>query len=302
MRKSQLNELIQESSVSDNIVNKDDYIIETATPLSLSSNRINNETIVTLIWLCKAKSERIFTLGSSYFTDSEIEDEIIKELPFHNDNIFISSKISSNITMSALPNYICNMEFYTDDIYDCKEFKLDAVIVGNSKEKYTFTVSNELFASFSFIDNYICDCIINNYEVTLAIIAAAKVPEFETELFVIDKIDSVVSLTPTDKKSSSVGVIFQVSKEKEIATILAPFDVGIRLPRSKFKGNTIKKIEETYLRDSDQYISVFIMNTRIKNLDKEFLIIKAKNKNNKNKLFFLSANVRKQLEDMVKEF
>ena len=65
---------------------------------------------------------------------------------------------------------------------------------------------------------------------------------------------------------------------------------------------TVEKIEDTYMKDADQYLSIFTFNTTIDNIEKDFIIIKGKNKNDNNKLFFLDSNMRQNLIDRIKAF
>jgi abortive infection bacteriophage resistance protein len=65
---------------------------------------------------------------------------------------------------------------------------------------------------------------------------------------------------------------------------------------------TIDKINSVYLNESDQYLQVFSEFCRFDNIDKEYLIIKGKNKDNIDKLFIIDATSRIELESMIGEY
>lgn len=279
-------------------LNEDDCFIVNATPLALTSNTIEDQEIVNLTWLCKTKSEKLIIINSTYKTDcGEIEKEIFKTVPFYFDNVYLSNKVVHNLLVDNLPFYVTDLNF---SINNDKEFTFNCIADGC--KQITFYTNNTTFICFSFIDNYIRDNIINNHDLTLAVINGVNNNASDNiDLVFVDKIDSVLKLVKLD--GTSVGVVFKaVSTGQESDLILAPFNIGIKFKKSKFKGSNIKKIENEYLKDKDQYISSFVYYTRIDNFDKEFLVIYAKNKDNHTKLFFLSYLCVSDLENMIKDF
>lgn len=281
----------------------DYFIITSATPLGLSTNNLSKGDIVTLSWLCKSKSGDMYTLCTNYIMDHpDIEKEIVSDIPFHDKSMYISQLAVNNMLLNNLDCYVTDMIFSTtsDMMIENTEFSVVGVDL-KTKERYEFFVSNTIFASMAYLDNYILDNTINHYEIMMAITSAlsnndnAMLADFDENLH-------VVSMAPVDK-STSVAVIFEAkSSDLKKYTVLVSFDVGKKFSRGKFKGMKVDKMEENFLKDGDQYLTVFTFITTIKNLDKEFMVIKAKNKNGEYKIFMMDTNCRQSLTDKVSEF
>lgn len=289
------------------LVDEDDFIIVAATPLSLSVNKTEKGNIATLAWLCKSKSSKLFTFCTNYLLETDEEIEELEELPFHDKDKFISQLVANDMLMRELPSFVSDMQFSStvDKLKENKQFTIQGTSVSKSGigQIATFTVSNDIFASFVFVDNYIYDNIINNYELTLSISNIAIEKEKVSDIFVISNINSIISMAGIDKKSNSIALTIKVINiDKEINTLLCPFNIGVKFDKKKFKGITTKDLEDSFGSDADQFIHVFIATTRIKNLDKEYLIIKAINKNKESKLFFLDNDIRTQLETMIRDY
>lgn len=294
----------EEEDLRDN--DADDFIIKSATPLSLSNVKCEAGNVVTLIWLCQSKNDHLFTLATKYIIENELEEERILDIAFHDDNLFINNKIVNNIIQSQYPSYITDFNFSTvnESLKDNDGFKLNAVLLHENEKQVTctFTVPNDIFISFVFMDNYIAEEATNNYELTMAITGSTVPNEESTKIVVVDKIDSIISMAKAGRCKYTVATAFKVLHGEESSVILAPFNVGVKFPKTKFKGMKVETLEKNYLNDKDQFLNIFIANTRIKNIDKEYLIIKAVNKSKESKLFFLDDSARQQLETMIKEY
>lgn len=300
---------LEEDALNSTVAVKDPdyYIIETATPLSLSTVSTSNGEVVTLSWLCKSKSGDIYILCSNYVMDQkEIESEAINQIPFHNENLYISNLAVNDMIMNSFDKYLTDMNFSTTDrICDNRELTIIAtsLLKDQPNKLYTFTVTNNLFASMSYVDNYICDTVVNNYEFSYAVMGGLLKEETPVLAIEFEQIFDLVAMAPVNKKDTSVVIVFTgKTTESERYTILVPFDIGVKFKKDKYRGMTVEKIEDTYMKDADQYLSIFTFNTTIDNIEKDFIIIKGKNKNDNNKLFFLDSNMRQNLIDRIKAF
>jgi hypothetical protein len=288
------------------------YNLVSGTPLCMSTNNTEKGVVETLAYLCKNEEDELIVLYTNYFVESDMEKDILESLPIHDKDNFLSTRLSCSMIIGDATRknnvYFVDLEFSIDSPIksNCNDFKLTAKKV-DSEEKILFHVTAELFASMKFIDNYIMNTIVNNYELSLSVVNGANVPENNTELFLIDSIDSVLSMAQYEKKSTNLLIIFNAihyidKDEKELVSILAPFDVGLKFNKDKFRGVTTKNIEDDYMEEADQYTSSFIINCRFKNLDKEYMIIKAYNKNKTTKLFLLDKNIINSLSEKIGEY
>lgn len=281
--------------------NIDSRIITKASLLALSQTDTEKGAIITVSWLCKAKDGKMFSLCTNYLADNDEELETLNDLPFHDCNTYISHRSVVNMIMSEHETFVTDMHFSKAE--NDEFFTIRAMSIGDEREEVIFRVPGSIFASFVYIDNYIGDEITNNYELNLAIVSAIEPGEENAEVLFVDKIDSILALAPTDRRSTTVATVFKViANGNQVYTILSSFNTGVKFKRDKYKGNSVEKIENTYFVDFDQYISSFMSTANIRNLDKEYMIIKAINKNNTTKLFFIDTTNKQILENMINEF
>lgn len=73
---------------SDNVLfsEEDDFIIKSATILSLGVNPTQKGEIATFSLLCKSKSGKLFTLCTNYVVESELEMDQLECLEFNKSN------------------------------------------------------------------------------------------------------------------------------------------------------------------------------------------------------------------------
>ena len=64
----------------------------------------------------------------------------------------------------------------------------------------------------------------------------------------------------------------------------------------------IDKLNNNFLKESDQYLQLFTEYARFSNIDKEYLVIKGENKDKDEKLFLLDSTLRIELESMINNF
>ena len=117
----------------------------------------------------------------------------------------------------------------------------------------------------------------------------------------VEKIDSITAVVQI-KKSTTYAIEFIVVNGENKYTILSTFDLGKKFNRKKSKGITIDKLNNTFLKDSDQYLQIFSEFCKFNNINKEYLIIKAKNKDNINNIFMIDEDIKTEFEKMIFEY
>ena len=301
-----------------------DIEIITATPYTSIIKEINNKKLLAFIYLCRDTNNNLLLLTRNFSLDNKEEEMIIKDLPMFEElsEEFISKKISTLSMINYMDSYIVNMNFTVEkDFATNKDPKV--TITGNkakTKEPVTIGMSSEVFSCINFIDDYIFEGINNMYDLSLACAIGSKVPENPTEFFLVDKIESISAMASAIKNpkktlfkketSTNIAIVIKVSKfisneEKEEAFILSPFDIGVEYSVNdpKFRNKTIKQIEDTYFGDADQFVSTFIIsNTRLYGVDKEYMIIRGKTKDNKVRLFLFDSAMQEELIHLIKEY
>lgn len=282
-----------------------EYIIDSIVPFSMTTQEQDDNTVASLFFIAQLSDGSNCIIYSNYLLE-EIEEEffIKNEIPFHVENNFSSFRLAANMVLTSYDAYVSNFIFNANisNIDEDKHiFSIDAVKVsGEEKSSVIFKMSSDVFAGLKYIDNYIFDMVTNNYELSTAAITAREGKEI-ADIVIVDKIDRIVAMAPI-KDSSTCAIEFVVVSGEDKYTLLSTFDFGVNFKKRKFKGMTIDKMNSVYLNESDQYLQVFSEFCRFNNIDKEYLIIKGKNKDNINKLFIIDATSRIELESMIGEY
>lgn len=183
-------------------------------------------------------------------------------------------------------------------------------------------MNSEIYCAMKFIDDYIFNTMIENeHDLQLATIVGSK-ENNDVEFFVVDSIENIVNMVSTKKKpkgieaiksifdreaDTNIGLVFRASRttpeKKEIVSILTPFDIGVELDKSKFKGDTVEDLENNYFGDSDQYVATLIINdTHIEVVDKSYMVIRGKTKNGTTKIFLLDNAIKNDLIKKIKDY
>lgn len=319
---------------------RDYYInINTVTPLSISTHA-GSVNFATMNFLCTfLRSDipdlkcGIVILTKNYIAESEDELDICKTLPFFTEDEFCSRKICDHVLFDNIPRIITELdmsiESENDLMNDCAVLSCGRLLTEDSSQNQRNNIQIKFgldqFSAISFIDNYIINGDINEYDLSLATAVGSKdiCKTKELHLFAVDDIVSIVSMCRAEKKSknifknifkknkkeesTSIGLVFKVMRyidgKKEIVSLLTPFDLQVSLPDSKFKGDSISSLEEKYYGDADQYVStLFIENMRIKGIDKEYMIIRGKNKDHKVFVFLLDVSITDKLTKLIEQY
>ena len=281
------------------------YTIDSIVPFSMVTDE--EKDIVSLFFIAQLSTGENCIIYSNY--EIEYEDEyyfITQDIPFEVEHNFSSFRVASTMVINSYDAYVSDLNFTFDkDKLTNKEdnhmFSINAIKVnGEEKEYVKFNMVSDVFAGLKYIDNYIFDMVTNNYELSTAAITAREGKSI-SDVVIADKIDRVVAMAQIGA-TTTCAVEFVVLSGEDKYTILSTFDFGTKFKKRKFKGMTIDKINSVYLNESDQYLQVFSEFCRFDNIDKEYLIIKGKNKDNIDKLFIIDATSRIELESMIGEY
>ena len=282
--------------------------ISQVTPMTIfTSKSPSNQDIGVLVFLCKdQQNDCAFNLIANYIIENEEQKKIIESNPIHDNNNYISKRLASNMIISAIPSYITDMKFYHDfnTINPNEKFFMYGVPnKSDSKEVYKINMTADIFSSIAFMDDFLASDSHNIHDLQIATIAGYKQSASVVPVIFVDTIDSIISLA-SDKETSQMLVVFKVleftnSNSKNVYKILTAFDFGKKYPKKKFRGNTLQSLEDQYGNDTDQYLSNYMIDCRLENTGKEYLAIKAKNKDGICKLFFFDNDAVKKIEELI---
>lgn len=303
--------VVEEDTSSDNNeeYNPDDYILATVTPFSMNTITLPSypdQPIANLFFIAQTKSSKNIILYTSYLIENELELEELSNIPFYVDSNFASFRICADIVENAFPAYITdfNFSYFVENINgkDNHKFSFRAKRMDGSKlqEVAVFTMTSDIYCGIKYIDNYIFDTDINNYELSKASITAREI-ENPSEVITVDKIDRIVAMAQL-KNTLTCAIEFVVTSKDNKYTLLSTFNFGKKFHKKKFKGMTVDKINSVYLNESDQYLQIFSEFCRFENIDKEYLVIKAKNKDGIDKIFLIDGTIRIEFETMIGEY
>ena len=281
----------------------DDNIIVTATPFSMNTlSGDSDKKILLMFFIIETKARNTYMLYTSYLLEDEMEEELIKVNPFNVENNFSSFRVCSDIIINSHPVYITNFIFNDNPENGIYRYSIEAkeVIDKELQDPTTFYMSSDVFCSIKYIDNYIFEGDINDYELSIASISGREL-ETPSEVVMVDKIDRIIAMVQM-KKSTTCAIEFVVLSGENKYTLLGTFNLGMKFSRKKFKGMTIDKLNNIFLNDSDQYLQMFSEFCRFDNVDKDYLIIKGKNKNGINKIFLLDGTIRSEFETLICEY
>lgn len=280
----------------------DDNIIVLAIPFSMNSVPYKSSPeldISTLFFIIKTKSGKIRVFYSSYLSEDEFDNDFVRELPFHVENNFLTFRIFADTVINSFTTYI------TDFIFDYNPeeeypFSIKSKNINNANGPEKFYMSSDIFFSIKYIDNYIFEGHNVDYELSLASISGVESDRL-SKIIMVDKIDSISAMVQL-KKTTTYAIEFVVMNGEDKYTILSTFDLGKKFNKKKSKGITLDKLNDTFMKDSDQYLQVLSEFCKFNNIDKDYLIIKGKNKDNENVIFMINEDVRIEFEKMISEY
>jgi hypothetical protein len=284
----------------------DDFVLATITPFSMNDLAYpeDNYMVTSLFFIAQTLSGKNCIIYTTYKLDSEEELAEVQDLPFHVESNFSSFRICADIVNNSFPAFITNFKFRDNgkDVDQKQRYTIDAKRVSKegAEENVVFGMSSDIFASVKYIDNYVFEGDINNYELTKASLSG-RLTDNISDVIYVDKIDRIIAMGQM-KNTSTSAVEYIVVSGDEKYTLLSTFNFGQKFNKKKFKGMTIERINSTFLNEADQYLQIFSEYCRFSNIDKDYLIIKGKNKDGINKFFLLDGTVRMEFESMIGEF
>lgn len=313
---------------------KDDFRIISATMLNNNIRKTDNNgtklNIGLVIFLCKAESGKLLLLSYNYHLSSKKEIEYFKSLPTYLDNEedFISKKICNVVLNNNLDHYAIEGSFEIPADFDNIDNPEVSVSVVDLKTKinYTIKMCTEIFAAIKYIDKYFTDQLSNSHDLALANSIASKEDLKATNITTVKNIEEIVALAPAvvpkkgikkllskikgEEVTTTVGVVIKFTDKKDnIYYLLAPFDTGVEFDNSKFKGNTIKSIQDNFYGDTDQFVSTLLISEANINLNagenignKNYMIIRGKTKNLETRLFMFDQYTKERLIKLINEY
>lgn len=312
--------------------------ILTASPYNIFKyGEVPNMT-ATVSFICRTTDNDLITLNKSYRVTTD-EQEMFMEctgLMEDNDEDFIGKIILNRTLINYLPTYNSSFNFATEEDFDKDEnphFVLTDCKSGATGEVVTVRMSTNIASAIMFIDSYLTDDVINEHDLMLAATVGSKVEESPAEVFVVDHVDSIVAMAGAEvdydestnpfkrffnkifKKGktkaiydTTVGLVAKVSRFKDKDTkenyfVLIPFNVGTSFSEEKFRGKTIQSIQQEYFGDADQYVSTLtIPSSHLYGVDKDYMVLRAKNKDKKLKIFLIDNSVKEELIHQINNF
>lgn len=290
----------EEASSSESIEN---IKLEIVVPLSAYIENINDNLVAYITFLAKTE-DKLISISTSYQLENVNEVPVVESLPFNIQKNFPSNKIVSDLVSSYVENYVTDFVFnYYNDKEDRYKFDFKAKkLTENGLDKTViFDVTSDVFNSIKYIDSYLFDGVVNNYELAVAS-TSGRSPEIPTSVIDIDRIDRVVAMSQIKDSDTTAIEYVMVDKDDNKYVMLSTFNLGVKFNRKKFKGMTIDKLQNNYLQESDQYLQLFNEFCRFGNIDKEYLIIKGRNKDEETKMFLLDSTVRTELQSMIGDY
>jgi hypothetical protein len=289
-------------SESENI---ESFSINTIVPFAIyvSDYPDNEHKMASLYYLVQTNKNEMLTIYTSYLIENEFEYENIKSYPFHIENNFINFRLCADLVLSSYPIYITNFDFNYNNDEEINKFNFKAKRLTEEGEQETveFAITSDIFASLKYIDNYIYDGFSTGYELGIASVTG-RYKEDPAEIVIVDKIDRIIAIAPIEKHADTYAIEFLINRKDDKYSLLTTFNMEKKFNKRKFKKISIDKINDNFLKEPDQYLQVFTEFAKIVNMDKEYLIIKGKNKDNIDKLFFIDSTIRTELESMIDNF
>ena len=279
------------------------FIIDSIVPFYMNITEPREQTIGTLFFIAQLSGGKVVTIYSNYLIEDYTEREFIEETnPFFAANNFVSFKLAANMIINSQDTYVTDFKFNfdKDKLNDDKHAFSFKAIKSNGKKEVEFTMVSNVFAVIKYIDNYVFDAVINNYELSTAAITAREGNNI-FDVVIVDKIDRIIAMSQI-KNSNTCAIEFVLISGEDKYTILSTFDFGTKFGRKKFKGINVEKLTSMYLNENDQYLQVFSEFCHFNNIDKEYLVIAGKNKDGVSKLFFIDSASRVELESMVGDY
>lgn len=313
--------------------------IVTASPYNIFKYGEVPNMSATISFICRTKDDNLITVNKSYRITTE-EQEMFLEctgMLEDDDTDFIGKRVLTRTLINYLPTYNTDLVFTSEEDIDKSEdphFLLQNCRDGKDKfHQVDIRMSSNIASVMMFVDSYLTDEVVNDHDLMLATTVGSKVEESPAEVFIVDHVDSIVAMAGAEVDyeestnffkrlfnkifkhnktkavyDTTIGLVAKVSRFKDKDTkenyfVLIPFDIGVSFPEEKFRGKTIQSIQSEYFGDADQYVSTLtIPTTHILGIDKDFMVLRAKNKDKNLKVFLIDNSVKEELIHQINNF
>lgn len=303
--------------------------IDTLVPFNLDNQIIRESTNLGILsFICKDRDGKLFIISRDIIIDSEVEEEMLREIPFHDHDSFMSTKLAHHMVLNNMDRYISDFDFHVADDFKTNpnpEVYITGKEVGTESE-YKIYMDANAFACLNYIDDYVFRCDENEHDLSLAVIAGNK-RLYGTKFFVVSS-STIVQMANTDdarKKSlkdsvmnlfnkkenngdgyTNIALNLKLTAGEEVASLLVPFSVEEDLDKSKFADTTVKKIEDEYFKDSDQYACTLLVEDTVMYSEdeesKNYMMVRGKNKDGMIKIFLFDYDMIQLLVSNIKKF
>lgn len=323
---------IPEEDVTPDPVEKTEINIKTITPLDITTHEDDEKKLyfATLNLLATTSDDTMIIVSKNYYANDSLDLEFTKLNPLSVEDQFCNRNITDHVLFANLPRILTELEFSVDEDYatnenpivSCLGRRIDIenpVSADHTDTKLEFTA--EAYSAVAFLDDYIMNGDSNEYNLSMATCVGSKYPDEPVTFFKTDDITSIATMCRAEKKdtnpfkklfhrekNTSIGLVincmrYKPDKSIETVSLLTTFDIGKDYPDSKFKGDTIDTIQDKYYGDADQFVSTLtVEDTRLLGVDKQFMMVRAKNKNHKVYVFLLDVSATEKITKLIEAY
>ena len=323
---------IPTDDVTPDPVEKTEINIKTITPLDITTHEDDEKKLyfATLNLLATTSDDTTIIVSKNYYANDSLDLEFARLNPLSVEDQFCNRNITDHVLFGHLPRILTELEFSVNEDYatnenpivSCLGRRIDIenpVSADHTDTKLEFTA--ESYAAVTFLDDYIMAGDSNEYNLSMATCVGSKYPDEPVTFFKTDDITSIATMCRAEKKdtnpfkklfhrekNTSIGLVincmrYKPDKSIETVSLLTTFDIGKDYPDSKFKGDTIDTIQNKYYGDSDQFVSTLtVEDTRLLGVDKQFMMVRAKNKNHKVYVFLLDVSATEKITKLIEAY
>lgn len=323
---------IPTEDVTPDPVEKTEINIKTITPLDITTHEDDEKKLyfATLNLLATTSDDTMIIVSKNYYANDSLDLEFARLNPLSVEDQFCNRNITDHVLFANLPRILTELEFSVDEDYatndnpivSCLGRRIDIenpVSADHTDTKLEFTA--EAYAAVAFLDDYIMAGDSNEYNLSMATCVGSKYPDEPVTFFKTDDITSIATMCRAEKKdpnpfkklfhrekNTSIGLVincmrYKPDKSIETVSLLTTFDIGKDYPDSKFKGDTIDTIQDRYYGDADQFVSTLtVEDTRLLGVDKQFMMVRAKNKNHKVYVFLLDVSATEKITKLIEAY
>lgn len=279
--------------------------------------RKEDSTIATVYFLCKDINDKLFVLAKNYQAETREDIKSLDNIVGSESELWYNNKLTHRMIMNTLNCYNTDFDFGEQSDFKTNFDPYISITASKSdtNEEYNISMPSEQFACIAYIDNYIIAGKNNEHDFNIACSGMFSESIPPAQFAVVENIESIVYMTEAVKVSKfkkigskeSLAVVMKVSyfigNERQVNYILTPWYTDKKYNKSKFKGKTIKDIENDFYKDADQYnANLKVDELRLNNIDKEYMMLHGVNKEGQVKIFLLDSSVKEELINKIEVF